>query len=89
MGTGDFLIRYFNNNISISPIKEAPRLFLTKHYSFNKKIVNFKLAVKEMYPQILWELVVDPLGSAGQTLGTTALDLASDNLVHRRVCLVN
>jgi len=27
-----------------------------------------------MYKWIPWELIVDPLGSAGHTLGTTALD---------------
>jgi hypothetical protein len=26
-----------------------------------------------MYPRIPWELIVDPLGSAEHTLGTTAL----------------
>jgi hypothetical protein len=28
----------------------------------------------EMYPRILWELVVDPKGSADHTLETTGLD---------------
>jgi hypothetical protein len=36
--------------------------------------VKFKVAVTGMYPRIPWELVVDPLGSAEQCLGTTALD---------------
>jgi len=35
--------------------------------------VNSKLALAEMYPRIPWELVVDPSGSAKDTLGTTAL----------------
>jgi hypothetical protein len=48
------------------PITEVPRLLLTKLYSFNWKIknsLNFKVAITELYPQIPWELVVDPLES--------------------------
>jgi hypothetical protein len=36
-----------------------------------KKKVNFKVAMTELYPQIIWELVADPLGSAEHTLGAT------------------
>jgi len=57
----------------MSPIKEVPRLFLTKHYTFHFKKVNFKVAITEMYPRISWELVGDPLGSTEHTLGTTVL----------------
>jgi len=35
--------------------------------------MNSEVAVTEMYPRILWELVADPLGSAQHHLGTTAL----------------
>jgi hypothetical protein len=35
-----------------------------------EKFVNVKVAITEMYPQIPWELVMDPLG----TLGTTGID---------------
>jgi len=36
------------------------------------KTSNFKVTITEMYPQLSWELVADPLGSAEHTLGTTA-----------------
>jgi len=32
------------------------------------------MGITEMYPRIPWELVVDPLGSAERTLGTTAIN---------------
>jgi hypothetical protein len=55
MGTGNFLIRYSNGHTkyryNISSIKQLPLLFLTKHYSFNFKKVNYKVAFTEMYPQ--------------------------------------
>jgi len=35
--------------------------------------IRSKLAITEMYPRIPWELVVDTLGSAKDTSGTTAL----------------
>ena len=38
-----------------------------------KRIVNLKVAITEMYPRILWELVEDPLGSAEHILGTSDL----------------
>jgi hypothetical protein len=39
VGTGRFLIRYYNGRtkINTSPVKEVPQLFLTKNYSFNLK----------------------------------------------------
>jgi len=49
------------------------RLFLTKHYLL-KKYVNFRVAVTEMYPRILWKMVADPLGSVDHTLGTSGTD---------------
>jgi hypothetical protein len=36
------------------------------------KTSNFKVTITEMYPQLPWELVADPLGSAEHTLGITA-----------------
>jgi hypothetical protein len=53
-----------------------PRLYLTKHYSFTLKISN-KEAITEMYLQIPWQLVADPLGSAENALGTKAKNLHS------------
>jgi len=37
VGTGRFLIRIMSHEVNESPIKEAPQLFLTKHYSFNQE----------------------------------------------------
>jgi hypothetical protein len=34
-------------------------------------MVNFKVAVTEVYPWVPWELVADPLGSSAHNLGTT------------------
>ena len=36
-----------------------------------KKLVNFKVAITEMYPRIPWELVADHLGSVEHSLATT------------------
>jgi len=61
--------------INTSPIKEILQLVLTKHYPLNfKKLVNFKVAIKEMYTSIPWQLVALPSGSVEHTLGTTGLD---------------
>jgi hypothetical protein len=49
----------------MSSIKEVPQLFLTKH-------PNSEVRITELYPQIPWELVAGPLGSAEHTFGTTA-----------------
>ena len=40
VGTQTFLVHILqrSHEINISPTKEVPRLFLTKHYSRNKKI---------------------------------------------------
>jgi len=35
--------------------------------------VNFKVAIRDKYPRIPWELVADPLGTAEHTLWTSAL----------------
>jgi hypothetical protein len=59
--------------MNISTIKEVAQLFLTKHYSFNKKI-NLKVAIIEMYPRLPWELEANPFGSAEHTVGTTGPD---------------
>ena len=42
--------------MNTQPIKEVPRLFLTKRYSCNKKKVNFEAAITETYPRIPWEM---------------------------------
>jgi len=39
-----------------------------------KKAVHFNIATRETYPQILWEMVMDPLGSRKHTLVTTNTD---------------
>ena len=38
------------------------------------KYVNFRIAVTEMYPRILWKVVADPLGFGNHALGTTGID---------------
>jgi hypothetical protein len=38
-----------------------------------KKYLNFQVDITEMYPEIAWELVMDPLGFTEHTLGTTLL----------------
>ena len=61
--------------INTSPIKEILQLFLMKHYTHNfKKLVNFKVAIKEMYKRIPWQLDALPSRSVAHTLGTTGLD---------------
>jgi hypothetical protein len=57
-------------------MEEFPRLLLTKQYSIQKQ-ANFTAAITEMYPQIPWELVAVPLGSAENNLGTAVLRLYS------------
>jgi hypothetical protein len=42
--------------------------------------VNTKAAIIEIYPQIPWELVVDPLGPAEHILGTTVLYVSGPHL---------
>jgi hypothetical protein len=37
-----------------------------------------------MYPRVPWELVVDPLGSAEHTLGTTDIDGSKDGWMYTR-----
>jgi hypothetical protein len=37
-----------------------------------REYANFRVAITETYPQILWELVIDSFGSAEHSLGTTA-----------------
>jgi hypothetical protein len=39
-------------------------------------MVNFKVAIIEMYPRIPWELVADLFGSAKRTLRTAALGVS-------------
>jgi hypothetical protein len=70
------------NAVNTSPIKEFPRLFLTKIMPLIRKQVNFKVAIIEMYPRIPWELVADPLGSTEHSMGTTALERHSLLLTH-------
>jgi hypothetical protein len=56
VGTGSFLIRHSKGQINKSPIKEIQRLFLTKYWSLNlKKLINFKVAITEMYQRIPWD----------------------------------
>ena len=58
VGTEIFLIIYSNgHNKLTSPIKDVPRLFLTKQQA----------TITEMYPRNPWQLVADPLGSAKRT----------------------
>jgi len=45
-----------------------------------KTLVNFHVAITEMYPWILWDLVTDPLASMHHTLGTTALEVCSGDV---------
>jgi hypothetical protein len=59
--------------MNVSPIKEVPWLFLTKHYSFHYKKINFKEAITAMYVQISGEWAMDPEGSTEQALKTNAL----------------
>ena len=35
--------------------------------------MNFIVAITEFYPRIIWELVMDPLGSADHTLGNPSI----------------
>jgi hypothetical protein len=67
VGTGRFLVRILSYEINESPIKEDPRLFLTKHYSFNheNKYVNFKVAITDVrvYKRNPWHWVAETLGS--------------------------
>ena len=42
--------------------------------------MNFQVAITEMYPQILLELVTNPLASMHHTLGTTALGICSGDV---------
>jgi hypothetical protein len=39
-----------------------------------KKYINFILAITDVHPQNLWELVADPKGPAEHTLGTTGIE---------------
>jgi hypothetical protein len=48
-------------------------IIFNKTLFFNKKLVKFTVAIAEMYPQIPWEQVTDPLGTMELSLGTTAL----------------
>ena len=63
--------------MNISPIKEVPRLFLTKIILLIKKLVNSIVAVTEMYRRIHWGLVADPLGFAEHSFGTTYLEFVA------------
>lgn len=42
--------------------------------------MNIKIAITEMYPRILWEMVADPLAPAGHILGTTVIDQSTFSL---------
>jgi len=42
--------------------------------SIIKEQLHLKVAIKEMYPRIPWELVTDPMAPSEQTLGITALN---------------
>jgi hypothetical protein len=46
-----------------------------QHSCTLKKLVNFSVAITEMYPRIAWELDADPLGSAKHTLVTPYLTI--------------
>jgi len=39
-----------------------------------KKSVNFNIPTREMYPRILWGMVMDPLGSRQHTTVTINID---------------
>jgi len=45
-----------------------------------KKLVNFKVPITEMYSRIPWELATDPLRFVEHTLGTSALYYSSDQI---------
>jgi hypothetical protein len=54
-------IFYRSYEITMSPIKNFPRLFLTKNIPLIKEQIDFKLSIREMYPRILCE----PVGIRG------------------------
>ena len=63
-----------SHEINVSPIKEVPRLFKKKHYSFNYIVSKLDNSHYRNVSTDLLEHVTDPLESAEHHLGTTAIE---------------
>jgi hypothetical protein len=84
VGTGGFLIRYSKSHVkkkkNISPVKEVPRLFLTKHYSFNLKISKIECSHYRNVPTV-------PMGSGRGSFGSAYALWEPPLYYGREICL--